>query len=110
MARNGIDLESYTVRELRELRERIEAAIEAQQKSERVALRAKMQELAAASGLTLEEVLGVAKRGRVGKGSVAAKYRNPEDPSQTWTGRGRMPLWLAEKLKKRGTTKDDFAV
>lgn len=27
---------------------------------------------------------------------VPPKYRNPDDRSQTWTGRGRMPLWAAE--------------
>ena len=33
---------------------------------------------------------------------VAPKYRNPADKSQTWTGRGRMPLWVAE-LYEAGT-------
>ncbi len=27
---------------------------------------------------------------------IAPKYRNPKDKEQTWTGRGRMPLWAAE--------------
>jgi len=25
---------------------------------------------------------------------VAPKYRNPENPNQTWTGRGYRPLWM----------------
>lgn len=25
-----------------------------------------------------------------------AKYRNPADPTQTWTGRGKKPAWMAE--------------
>jgi len=109
MARE-VNLENYSVKELRELRDRIDAAIVEQQKLERTELRAKMQALAAASGLTLDEVLGTARRGKTAKGSVAVKYRNPEDPSQTWTGRGRMPIWLADKLKKRGASREDFAV
>lgn len=28
-------------------------------------------------------------------GKVPPKYRNPENPLETWSGRGRMPLWLA---------------
>lgn len=28
-----------------------------------------------------------------------AKYRNPDDPSQTWSGRGRRPRWLSEALE-----------
>lgn len=27
---------------------------------------------------------------------VAPKYRNPNDPSQTWTGRGKPPLWIKD--------------
>lgn len=26
---------------------------------------------------------------------VAPKYRNPANPEQTWTGRGKSPLWAA---------------
>lgn len=26
---------------------------------------------------------------------VAPKYRNPGNPEQTWTGRGKSPLWVA---------------
>jgi DNA-binding protein H-NS len=28
------------------------------------------------------------------------KYRNPKNRSETWAGRGRMPLWLAAEIKK----------
>lgn len=47
-------------------------------------------------GLTLEQVFG--KPGKAGKGngaSIAAKYRNPSNPSETWAGRGKQPTWLA---------------
>lgn len=33
---------------------------------------------------------------------VPPKYRNPANPDQTWTGRGRSPIWVAE-LQKNGT-------
>lgn len=45
-------------------------------------------------GLTLADIYG-AKRGAKPGSTVAPKYRNPNDPSQTWTGRGKQPLWLA---------------
>lgn len=35
------------------------------------------------------------------RGKVAPKYRNPANPEQTWTGRGRSPLWVAD-LQKSG--------
>jgi len=29
---------------------------------------------------------------------VRPKYRNPEDPSQTWAGRGKTPRWMSKML------------
>jgi DNA-binding protein H-NS len=29
---------------------------------------------------------------------VHPKYRNPESPSETWSGRGRQPHWVAAQL------------
>lgn len=40
---------------------------------------------------------------------VAAKYKNPEDASATWTGRGRKPRWVAEALES-GKTLEDLAI
>jgi len=44
-----------------------------------------------------------------GRMPVAAKYRNPDDPGQTWSGRGREPKWLAEKLSA-GRRREEFAI
>jgi DNA-binding protein H-NS len=30
---------------------------------------------------------------------VHPKYRNPERPSETWSGRGRQPHWVGDQLK-----------
>src|SRR4051794_29248279 len=30
---------------------------------------------------------------------VFPKYRNPQEPSETWSGRGKQPRWLAAALK-----------
>ncbi len=44
-----------------------------------------------------------------GRARVKPKYRNPERPSQTWSGRGRRALWLQEKIRA-GAQLEDFAV
>ncbi len=44
-----------------------------------------------------------------GRARVKPKYRNPEDPSQTWSGRGKRARWLEEKLAA-GAKLEDFAV
>lgn len=42
--------------------------------------------------------------------ALAPKYRDPKDPSNTWSGRGRMPNWLASALKNGKASKDDFLI
>lgn len=103
-----VDLEGMSVKDLRELRGRIDEAIAHRQKTERAELKSKMAALAAEAGLSLDEIFG--GRGKGARGPVAPKYRNPENPEETWTGRGRKPLWLAEKLAKRGVKIEDFAI
>jgi DNA-binding protein H-NS len=50
---------------------------------------------------------GAAKNGGAQQGQ--ARFRNPADASQTWTGRGRQPKWIAEGLAG-GKSLDDFRV
>ena len=40
---------------------------------------------------------------------VPAKYRHPENPSLTWSGRGRKPLWFVAALDS-GKTPEDLAI
>ena len=40
---------------------------------------------------------------------VAPKYRNPANPKETWTGRGKQPRWLAAATAK-GKKVEDFLI
>jgi len=40
---------------------------------------------------------------------VPPKYRNPDQPSETWAGRGKQPRWLVAKLGS-GKRIDDFKI
>jgi DNA-binding protein H-NS len=40
---------------------------------------------------------------------VFPKYRNPGEPSETWSGRGKQPRWLVAALKT-GRTIEEFAI
>ena len=53
-----------------------------------------VQKIARKHGLTVSEVLGKKRKSRTSP--VPAKYRNPNDPSQTWSGRGRRPAWFLD--------------
>jgi DNA-binding protein H-NS len=49
------------------------------------------------------------KSGRRPYPKVAPKFRNPDEPSQTWTGRGKQPRWLAAQLRS-GRRIEDFRI
>lgn len=52
----------------------------------------------------------VAKRTRTQrKGKVLPKYRDPENKRNTWSGRGLMPRWLADKVR-RGAHVADYLI
>ena len=40
---------------------------------------------------------------------VAPKYRDPENPSNTWAGRGAVPRWMRERIRA-GAKKEDFLI
>ncbi len=40
---------------------------------------------------------------------VAPKYRNPQNPEETWAGRGLRPKWLTAAIKG-GKSADDFLI
>ena len=99
------NLEKMSLKQLLDLESRVQAAIASTRERERVEVKKAMAELAEKRGFQLHELMG----GR-GKGKISvAKYANPADASQTWTGRGRKPNWLVAKLK-RGANMSDFAI
>jgi len=75
-------------------------------------IRKKIDALLGISGLTLAEVYPTrgGKKATGKEGSVTPKYRDPANPSVTWTGRGRQPLWFAEAIKKRGVTAESLLI
>jgi DNA-binding protein H-NS len=99
------NLEKMTLKQLLELEVQVQEAIATTREHERTEVKKALAELAEKRGFKLQELMG--GRGK-GKTSVP-KYANPEDSSQTWTGRGRKPNWLVAKLKK-GANMSDFAI
>lgn len=104
-----IDISTLSVADLKSLLEKIPAEIKSREKAEKARIRKELEELAAKSGYSLDELLGEAA-GKVAKvkKTVAVKYRHPSDASLEWTGRGRQPKWFVEFLQKG--TLDQLAV
>ena len=59
------------------------------------AAKARIAEIMNAYGLTLAD-LGGGTKTKLKRQQVAAKYRNNET-GETWTGRGRNPLWCGKE-------------
>jgi DNA-binding protein H-NS len=57
-------------------------------------------------GFDIRDLFG---KGSRGKATVAVKYRDPKNPENTWTGRGRMPRWMSAATKT-GKKKHDFLI
>lgn len=101
------DLESLSLAELKQLKKRVDAAIDDYAEREKRKALAEIEAFARERGLSLSDIVTIsAKRSR---GPVAPKYANPEDPSQTWTGRGRRPAWVLAALEA-GKSMDDMAI
>jgi DNA-binding protein H-NS len=91
--------------ELVKPQQRVEEAIAAKRVADAQATKEQLRQMAEKAGFDIRELYG--KRGP--KGTGVAKYRNPKDHSQTWTGRGRKPNWLIDAVKK-GAKIENFAI
>jgi DNA-binding protein H-NS len=106
MARSK-NLENMSYAELEKMQANIERMKIEKQNAERVALRSKVTALAKEHGFDIHELFG---KGRRSGGKVAVKYRDPSNPANTWTGRGRMPRWMAAATKGGKAKKEDFLI
>lgn len=93
----GIDLSGMSRKELLELQSSIAEALKAAEIRERQAALAALEAAAAEHGFSVAELTGDGRKGTKGTKAVA-KYRNPANPEQTWTGRGRKPQWIHDAL------------
>ncbi|MEJ1384111.1 MAG: H-NS histone family protein [Candidatus Sedimenticola sp. (ex Thyasira tokunagai)] len=95
--------ETMSILELIKARDEIESLIVEMKKSERQVLLENFADQAKKAGFSLEEIVG--KQRKQSKQSKA-KFRNPNDLTQTWTGRGRKPAWFIDCLANGKTEKD----
>jgi DNA-binding protein H-NS len=109
----AIDIKSLNHNQLNDLIQKAQLRQNELQKETITKVREKVHALLKAEGVSFDEVFGAGVPGTRGKrrgtGSVAPKYRNPADPEQTWSGRGKRPRWFNEALKA-GKKEKDLAV
>jgi DNA-binding protein H-NS len=89
-----MNLKSMSIERLTTLRGKVDATLRSKVTETRRTLEAELAKLSRFRG---SGGRGVALGRRVSP--VAPKYQNPENPSETWAGRGLRPRWLAAALK-----------
>ena len=103
-----MNLEDLSLEELKSLQNDVAVALYNFEKRKKAEALAEIKSLAHAKGFSLDELLG----GEAAKGKRApavAKYADPANPDNTWSGRGRKPKWLVAQIES-GKSVEDFAI
>lgn len=99
-------IEKMSFDELVAVKSQVDSMLRGKQSEKRKLLLDEFRAKAKQSGLSLDEVIA-ASRGRGAKKDsllgrpkkqYKAKYQNPDNPNETWTGLGKHPRWLRDKL------------
>lgn len=102
------DIGHLSLHDLRALALDVGNMIVHKQSEERDRLKAELRKLAGDAGFTIDEIF-FTKNKRAKPGAPAVKYRNPDNPSETWSGRGRRPAWFAAAMKRKGAAPEQLA-
>jgi DNA-binding protein H-NS len=84
------DLESMSADELWILHEKISAMLSSKLAAEKQALERRLAQV--------NRRIEHKEKARRPYPKVHPKYRNPERPSETWSGRGKQPRWVGAQL------------
>jgi DNA-binding protein H-NS len=98
--RNMNSFESMSFDDLLDLRERLDAFIADRLSAEERELETRLERIKRLKRPQAVSPLDAGPKKAVRRGGkLPPRYRNPEDPSQTWAGRGLQPRWLKQALK-----------
>lgn len=98
----GKDLGSMTTDELWHLYDEVARILGRRIAAEKAKLEARLRRLEAAN-------TNGAERARRPYPAVLPKYQNPNNPGETWSGRGKRPRWLQAQLRA-GKRINDFLI
>lgn len=105
------DISNLSVSELERLTNEAKALIESKKEQSLDEAYEQIMQIVNSTGLTLEDL--IARGSKATKNSVrkpvAPRYRNPDNSSETWTGRGKQPRWLAAHVAA-GAKLEDFLI
>lgn len=101
-----INLEKLSLEELKELEKDVSKAIKSFEQRRKKEALAAVEAAAREFGFSLSELNGLKTKPAK---ATAVKYRHPENPSLTWSGRGRKPVWFKEAVES-GKTEEELLI
>jgi len=106
----SVDISGLSSSELKELIKDANGQLDAKAEQEKASLRSEVESLVKARGFTMAELYGdrISKASKP-KTKLPPTHHDPQNPSNTWTGRGRKPRWLVKALEGGGSI-DDFKI
>ena len=87
-----MNLSTLTLPELRNLEDKVRQEMQGRERQDLDKAREQIMAIAQQAGIPLKQLILDGLHPRAGK--VAVQYRNPDNASEQWTGRGRQPLWV----------------
>jgi DNA-binding protein H-NS len=105
----NINLDELSLKELKKLERDVSAAIASYETRVKAQALAELDAKARELGFSLAELTGAAVTVKGKRAPATAKYANPANPAETWSGRGRKPAWFAVALAA-GTDLADLSV
>lgn len=93
------DLSKLSLAELRNLETEVNDELKSRHYLDVSKAREQILHIAQSTGMSVKDLLASKAPKPAKTGSVAAKYRNPDDLSQAWSGRGKHPRWVKAWLE-----------
>lgn len=111
----SVDISKLGASELEALQNEIEARKKELAEENKKAAISEAKDVADKYGLSIEELVallspsGAKAKSASGSSEKVVRFRDPDNPGNTWAGRGRKPDWLIEALDN-GRELDEFRV
>ena len=101
----SIDLSGLNIDQLSDLVGKAQSEMASREKQRRKDLRSELERRVAADGYKMGDIfpeLGKGGANGTGRQKRPAKFRNPQNPEENWSGIGRTPKWVTAIVEERG--------
>ena len=101
----SIDISGLSIDQLTDLVGKVQSEMASREKRRRQDLRRELERRLTADGYKLHDIfpeLGTGAMNGRQRRKMPVKFRNPQNPDDTWTGIGRSPRWVQAILAERG--------